>query len=332
MFINEIPRVDLTRFSFGADFYLWLRFARDPGPNSADPTDISFPSLISGSFDRAHPAEQVELADGTEYRLWRIQGEFRNDFDLHRFPFDRQTLSLPFSNARVGADRVVYVLDRRSSAGPRYGPPPVAQKASFTDATAAAPVPTAPRLATPSIVSSATFRNLTQWDPLGASERRENLTTASALGDLRLVGVESYRELSGFLATVQMRRRSLAALTKSLVPLLLMTAIVYASLHFPAGLTKEKVTVAVAGALSGTVLLSAINNQLGSIGYTVAVEYAFYVFFCLTLLCIVSILLAERLRVAGRKTAVVATERWARRLFLLTVAATVIAAWLVFGR
>jgi len=329
IFINEIPRVDLARSSFGADFYLWLRFARDAGPNSADPTDINFPSLIGGSFDRTRPSEQVELADGTEYRLWRVQGEFRNNFDLHRFPFDRQTLSLPFSNTRADADRVVYVLDRRSSAGERTGAVPTAPAGSFGNVTAATPGPT---VTAQSLVSSTTFRNLTQWDPLGANERRENLVTESALGDLRLVGVESFRELSGFIASVKLGRRSMAALTKSLLPLVLMTAIVYASLYFPKGLTKEKVTVAVTGALSGTVLLSAINNQLGNIGYTVAVEYAFYAFFCLSLLCIVCVLIAERFRLAAQGDKAIATERWGRRLFLVTVAATVIVTWLVFAR
>jgi branched-chain amino acid transport system substrate-binding protein len=104
MFINEIPHVDVLKLSFGADFYLWLRFARDAGPYSADPADINFPTLISGNFDRAHPAEEREMTDGTEYRLWRVQGEFHNDFDQHRFPFDRQTLLVPFFNAGGAAD------------------------------------------------------------------------------------------------------------------------------------------------------------------------------------------------------------------------------------
>jgi branched-chain amino acid transport system substrate-binding protein len=332
LFFNEILRLDMTRSSFGADSYLWLRFARDAGPNSADPTDINFPTLISGHFDRAHPAEQVDLSDGTEYRLWRVQGEFHNEFELHRFPFDQQTLSIPFSNARAGADRVVYVLDTRSGVGDRTSTPTIAPATSFGDAMAAAPEPSLHRVTAQSVASSATFRNLTQWAPLGASERRENLVTESALGDLRLVGVESYRELSGFIATVNLQRRSMAALTKSLLPLLLMTAIIYSSLNFPKTLTKEKVTVAVTGALSGAVLLSAINNQLGSVGYTVAVEYVFYIFFCLSLLCIVSVVIAEGQRVSGQADAAYASERWARRLFLITVIATVIAGCLVFKR
>jgi hypothetical protein len=104
------------------------------------------------------------MADGTEYRLWRVQGEFRNDFDLHHFPFDRQTLALPFFDARA---------------------------------------------------------------------RRENLVTPSTLGDPTRVGVESARELSGFLVTVELHRRTIATLAKTLIPLLLMTLVMYASLYFP---------------------------------------------------------------------------------------------------
>jgi branched-chain amino acid transport system substrate-binding protein len=155
VFINEIPRLDLTRSSFTANFYLWLRFASEAGPDSADPTDLIFPNLISGSFDRAHPAERRRMADNTEYWLWRVQGEFRNDFDLHRFPFDRQALSLSFFNTRAPMERIVYVLDKRSVKG-RNG------SAVFADP--------------PSITAPAAFRHLTQWNPLGAHSRRENLS------------------------------------------------------------------------------------------------------------------------------------------------------------
>jgi ABC-type branched-subunit amino acid transport system substrate-binding protein len=123
LYIDEIPHVDLARSSFNADFHLWLRFAKEAGPDSADPTDLSFPTLISGSFDRTRPAEQRDMADGTVYRLWRVQGEFRNDFDLHRYPFDRQTLALSFFNARASMERLVYVVDQRRP------PPPGARRA-----------------------------------------------------------------------------------------------------------------------------------------------------------------------------------------------------------
>jgi branched-chain amino acid transport system substrate-binding protein len=101
-----------------------------------------------------------------------------------------------------------------------------------------------------------------------------------------------------------------------------MTVIMYASLYFPVALVKEKVTVAITAALSGAVLLTAINSQLGSIGYTIMVEYAFFVFFGLSTLCIVSVLAAERLRAAGRGGGAALTERLTRYVFLFAVAGT----------
>jgi hypothetical protein len=316
VYINEIQRIDLAQSNFGADFYLWLRYAHGAGDVSADPTDLTFPNMVGGTFDRTRPVQQGLLKDGTEYRLWRVQGQFRNDFDLHEFPFDGQQLAVSFFNARAASDTIVYVLDRESttetdepSSTPETDGAMAAAAASKASATAA-------------IASPYAFRSLTQWLPLAERERRDNLVTESALGDPRAIGVERHRELSGFLVTIDVQRRALATLVKNLLPLGLMTLLMFASLYFPVALVKEKVTVAITAALSGAVLLTAINNQLGGIGYTIAVEYAFYVFFALSLLCIVAVLSAERLRAADRKSAAMVVERWTRIAFMLAVAAT----------
>src|SRR5271166_5580385 len=84
-------------------------------------------------------------------------------------------------------------------------------------------------------------------------------------------------------------------------------------------LIKEKVTVAITGALSGAVLLTAINSQLGSIGYTIAIEYAFFVFFGLTTFVIVTALAAQHFRHIKRDGLAVATERATRVVFLLAI-------------
>lgn len=339
VYLNEITHIDLAKSTFGADFYLWERFAQDAGPDSADPTDLVFDNMVGGRFDRAHPSETGALPDGTEYRLWRLQGEFRNDFDLHRFPFDRQTLSVPFFNVRAASDRVIYVLDRRSVAVGRSLLTP-SQRSDGTMATAlagniaAVAAPGNQAAATggasvgnpvtgPPIAAASAFRNLTQWEALDGEEQRHNLVTPSTLGDPRHAGVDGYRELSGFRFTVEVRRRALSTLSKSLLPLLLMTLIMFASLYFPAALVKEKITVAITAALTGAVLLAAVNSQLGGIGYTIAVEYAFYLFFGLSLLCVVSVLLAERSRDARHNAAALAIERWTRVSFLFVVAITI---------
>ncbi len=104
----------------------------------------------------------------------------------------------------------------------------------------------------------------------------------------------------------------------------------FASLYFPHGLVKEKVTVAITAALSGAVLLTATNTQLGNVGYTIAVEYAFYVFFGLSVLCIVSVLVAEHLRVAKHPASATTVERSTQAAFAALVAGTVISAMTFF--
>lgn len=83
-------------------------------------------------------------------------------------------------------------------------------------------------------------------------------------------------------------------------------------------LAKEKITAA----LSRAVMLNAVNAQLGPLGYTVAVEYAFYLFFALSLLCTVAVLAAEQLRVGGRTRGAERVEVATRAVFLAAVAAT----------
>ncbi|HEX4640432.1 MAG TPA: ABC transporter substrate-binding protein [Chthoniobacterales bacterium] len=293
VFLNEIMWMDAARFTFAADFYIWLRFAKNSGVDPADPREIKFPDLISGgAFDREHPVEEREMADGTSYRLWRVQGEFRNTFDLRRYPFDRQSLTIRFFNARAAADHIVYALDQSSS--------------DFGQARGST---------TPVGAAAEAFRLLSQWRFVGAHHRRENFVAKSSLGDPMRLGHVNYRELSGYAASFDLQRRSLSVLVKNLLPLWLMTCMLYASLHFPSVLVQPKIGVGITAMLTGMVLLNSVNNQMGAIGYTVAVEYAFYLFFALGLIHIVSILVAERLREHKRNAAAHRIDLWTRFIF-----------------
>jgi len=330
IFLNAIARLDVAQSRFTADFYVWLRFADDTSADAANPAHIDFPDMIRGTSDGKQLGAQRVLEDGTIYRLWRVRGDFKNDFDLRHFPADRQTLTIQFINARAASDRVVYVRDRQL---------PVASELEETSrGDGASPGSFAPATAGEaqdtfgSAVAPDAFRDISQWQPIRIRQLRDSMVTKSALGDPGLVGFNRVRELSGFKLTVELRRRVITTLVKTLLPLGLMTLILYASLHFPAALVKEKVAVAITAALSGAVLLSSINSQLGSIGYVIAVEYGFYVFFTLCLLCIVLVLISERLRVVEREPMAVAVEHAGRYIYLLGLFSTVAVAIYVASR
>ena len=137
--------------------------------------------------------------------------------------------------------------------------------------------------------------------------------------------MSSRRELSGFVLRAEVRREIGTALIKTLLPLGLMTLIVFATLYFPQAMAVAKVTVAITAGLSGAVLLAGINAQLGNVGYVLAVEHGFYVFFALCLTSIVTVLVSEKLRLSERPTA--AVERAGRIVFMLGILVTIAAAF-----
>jgi branched-chain amino acid transport system substrate-binding protein len=303
LYLNELMWIDQARFTFSADFYIWLRFAKNNGPDAADPLEIKFPDLSNMRFDREHPVEQRELEDGGTYVLWRVQGEFRNQFDLRHYPFDREAFTIRFVHVRAAADRIVYALDPTTVRG----------------------VSASSRNVIPTGAAEDAFRRLSQWKFIAAHQQRENFVAKSSLGDPRRTGHGNFRELSGYAASFEMQRRSLSTVTKNMLPLLIMTCILYASLHFPAVLVQAKIGVAMTAILTGMVLLNSVNAQLGSIGYTVAVEYAFYVYFGLGLLHIVSVLLSERLRANGQIESAARSDFWSRIAFLGAVLVLIVA-------
>ena len=310
IYLNDVPRLDIANANFTADFYLWLRYAPAGDIGGQDPSRIDFPEL-AGSFDWRTPALERSLPDGSIYKLWHVRGVFKNDFDLHGYPFDRQRLIIQLFNATADSNRIVYVLDRQSF--------PETGGEALADGTA----PSAFRLE----AAPAAFRDLSQWKARGVQEVRSNLVTSSALGDPILVGMQAHRELSGFEVGIDVERRVYTALSKSLLPLALITMIMFSSLFFPPQLVKEKVTVAVTGALSGVVLQTSMNTQLGGVGYSMVIDYIFYVFYGLSLLCIVSVLAAERFRAGGAGVTAGRTEVSSRVLFVVVALGTAAAVY-----
>jgi branched-chain amino acid transport system substrate-binding protein len=119
---------------------------------------------------------------------------------------------------------------------------------------------------------------------------------------------------------------------KTLLPLFLLALVVFATLFFPPTLAKERTTIPVTGILTSAVLLISISNQLPALGYTVALEYVFYVFFGLCLMSMTTGFLAEILRNKKFHGHAIAVDLIGRVTYASVALITVGVTWYIYGR
>ena len=303
--INKLSRVDQRDSSFTVDFYLWMRYS-----SNHDATAIEFPNGVANSvnanaplFDPATPL-RASTINGLYYRLYQIRGVFKGSYNFRDYPFDQQSLKIYFQNTRVPSDRLLYVIDTFGLrlSGTAHGGE-----------------------------GSDPYRSLELWKFQGIQYAQETLSSTSTRGNPRLFNSTLRIDYPGLSATMLLQRRFSIFLIKTLLPLALLVLVLYSTLYFSANLGKERLTVAIAALLSSAVLLTAVNAQLPDAGYTVAIEYGFYIFFSLCLFCILIGLVIERLRLAGHHTAEKYLNTFARLGYVIVVLGTVVAYAVLFG-
>jgi branched-chain amino acid transport system substrate-binding protein len=103
VYVLDIADLNLSRFTYRVDFYLWLSWRPRDG---FDPTHFEF---ANGRDVQQAEIDSKRLADGREYRCYRIRGEFRGRFDFHRYPFDQHVLPVALEDQTLDEDRLVYV-------------------------------------------------------------------------------------------------------------------------------------------------------------------------------------------------------------------------------
>lgn len=301
--INKLSRIDQSKSSFTTDFYFWMRYS-----GNDDALAIEFPTGIANSvnqnlplFDPKAPIK-AEKINGLNYRLYQIRGEFKGSYDFRDYPFDRQKLKLYFQNTRIPSDRLLYAVDT-FGLKPKTDPEE-AQKP---------------------------YQSLQLWRFEGIQHAQETFSSTSTRGNPRLFDSNIQIDYPGLSATVTVQRRFTIFLIKTLLPLALLVLVLYSTLYFSENLAKERLTVAISALLSSAVLLTAINAQLSDTGYTVAIEYGFYIFFGLCLFCILIGLIVEHLRKAGRKDGLVYLNRFARVFYVIIVLGTSATYAILFG-
>jgi len=294
--IVRLNRIDVKQGTFNVDFYLWMRFAGDDDGE----TQVQFPALLDASaFDPVRPL-QIGQEDGLSYRLYRIHGDFRARYELHNYPFDTQQLLVHFRSTQQRQELVTYVIDR-------FGLRLADERSSLVD--------------------DGAYSGLELWRFLRLRYFVDSLSSGSTLGKAALFDSGLKMEFAGFDTVIVLRRSSAVFILKNLLPLFLLALVVLATLFFPETLFRERVTIPVTAMLTSAVLLLTIDNQLGDVGYTVAVEKIFYVFFALCLMTMLAGFGHERLRHAGRKRLCAVVDRTTQVLYVGTALAATAVFW-----
>lgn len=290
--VNLISALDAETFQ--ADFFLWLKFSGDD-----DVTDLEFPNSVDPAATLGEPV-RVSTRDGVSYRLYRVTGSFRASLEFHDFPFDRQELSIEVQHRSLPSSRVVYAVDIDALSA--------SQRERLTSGVNAAE----PVLAVP------------DWVADRLDYFQSTVGAVATLGDPTLRGGQTGLNYSRFVSRMTIHRDLRPFLVKNLLPLLLLASATYSSLYFSHSQTAERVAFGATGILTGAVLLAEVTSALPNVGYTVAIQWGYYVFILLAAGCVIVGIAGDGYYEKGRSTAVRRLDLASRIVFPATAIATVL--------
>jgi branched-chain amino acid transport system substrate-binding protein len=287
MDVNQISDIEESKGTFSADVYLWFRYAGDDSV-----LDVELLNTAGSNFDPKAPLATDEV-EGLHHRLYRVRGDFKSPFDLHDYPFDRQLLTVQLQNLHLSRNQVIYVVD--------------ADSRQFEDVSGSEANP---------------VRDLSSWRLRDLRQYEDTERTISTRGYPSATGLSALSEYSTREVTLTVQRRAAVFLFKTLFPLGLLAAVVFATLFLGVHRADEARTIEVTSLVAASVLLVAINQSI-SAAYIVALEYAFFAFFALCLFCMIVHLIRERFRETRHAQRAERVVVWSRVFYVIVIAALV---------
>lgn len=113
IYLMNLYDLNMDEHSFYADFYIWFKWKGD-----IDPTEIEFVNSIekwSMAIAQSGDSSNMTLSDGTQYRIYRVEGRFFHSFSLSRFPLDKHILDIQLESPEHSADSLIYVPDTNAA-------------------------------------------------------------------------------------------------------------------------------------------------------------------------------------------------------------------------
>ena len=137
-------------------------------------------------------------------------------------------------------------------------------------------------------------------------------------------GAPDYDRFSTLQVDMDYARSVRSFLAKNLLPLTLLALVTYISLYFAPENAGTRIGFSVTSILTSSVLLQAVSSSLPEIGYTVAIEWGYYVYIALSAVLVMINIVIDRWYKRKRYVAVRRLEI-AARVFYPVVILSVIA-------
>jgi ABC-type branched-subunit amino acid transport system substrate-binding protein len=297
---NLIRDLNTVAETFYADFFVWFKYYGDDDAANVVFTNISDPQTLTVDEVRS------EETDGQKYKVYRVTGSFTSPLDFRSFPFDSQNLQVRFQNRTLTSDQLVYAID-----------------SDFTL------IDQSERLSSGGNATTA-INQISNWQANTLLAFAGSVGTSSNLGDPDVKVATQGIEFSQVGVNIDISRNVGQFLLKNLLPLVLLLAITYISLFFSHEQTTERVSFGITGVLTGAVLLSTVVSVLPDVGYTVAIEWAFYAFILLSALCILVALIGGRLNEAKQISEMRTLDLVSRIGYPVLVGLVVLAYWIEY--
>lgn len=280
--INEFKDLDIDNgHAYLADFYLWFRYQ---GNLNFD--EIAFDNSV-GDTSLGEPLQEKAFGD-MNYRLYHIRDTFTNNFDLRNYPFDKQQLKINLRHTALERHNLIFVVDL-------LGLGDVTTRTTILQ----------------SLDQARAFAAINDWKPINGYFHADSVHEYTTRGDPAQFGEKIDIEYSRFNAAIEIQRDAIRFTSKTMLPVLCIIALAYLGLFLP-GKEFETVTGIMTGTVLSVVFFHVDLSGRLNVGYTVALDFAFYVIYALLAIeLMISIIAWHRSVIEGDD------GKFVRRLFWL---------------
>jgi branched-chain amino acid transport system substrate-binding protein len=298
--LNSLDNIDVRANTFAADFFLWLRYKDDL---DLDPHEVEFPTVVSG----ATLGKEVGRREREGYTTvtYHVKGVFRSDYEFSRFPFDQQTLTIPFQFHNSNNYTMILA----------YG-------GGGTPASDGDPPSTGSKSAASSVVASKL------WRMKNEIFYRDVVAYKSSFGEEGSGTRESGVEVDRINAMVTIERDVFGFAVKNFLPLVCILVAVLIGYGLAPDVINPRVSIGVTALLTTSVLYQKLAGDLPTVTYITAMDDVFFSFFGFCVLFLLLTVVTYETHKAKRQRLTSILTRSGFALTIISLAATLTFVWI----